>query len=829
MPYRNPHFTGRDRLLSQLHDQLATGTSQLALLPHALHGLGGVGKTHLAIEYAYRYAHEYDVVWWIPAESGTTVRTSLVALAEELGVASPGQTPEKTISTALDALRVGRPFGRWLLVYDNAQSPDELEGLLPVPSGHLVITSRDPAWADRSALLEVDVLTRPESVALLQRRGSTIEADSATQLAEILGDLPLALDQAAAWQAATGTPAAELTRLLRERMPQLLAERPSGYPVSVLATWDLAFTELRNSSPGAARLLELLAFFGAEPIAIPVLREGRRADLPDDLARVLGDDLLLRRAIRDIARYALAKVDPEANRIEIHRLVQAVLRQRLTRKQADHTRDSVHRLIGAANLRNPDEIWTHERHGQLLPHITPSGVIAGRDRSGHRAALDQIRYRFAKGLYESSVTMARSAVNTWREVLEPDDELTLIAQRHLATSLRELGEYAEAARLNRDTFARLGEVFGNSHEHTLATMNSLNRDLRLQGRFAEARDFDEDCLARHIARFGEDDPETLKARNNLAVDLRCLGRGDEALVLDQTTYSMAVSVFGADHYQTLGILANLGRDMTDSGRYREAVRLLTDAAGRAASVLGARHQMTHRAEMNLVIALRRTGQVDRTRTLAEALFGRVRQQVPAGHEVLLSVTVTYANTLLAVGEISRAREYLTEALAEYRSSTPGAQEGGAFGPDHPFTQATALDLAVALRMVGDHQRARDLDEQALESLLASLGEDHPYTLVAQINLAHDLALTGEHARARELSGNAYERSRRVRGDERLETLVCAVNHAFDLRAEKGEEPGAALLHQATTALRERYGPEHPVLIAAQRGVRAESDLEHWDT
>ena len=111
-------------------------------------------------------------------------------------------------------------------------------------------------------------------------------------------------------------------------MPQLLEERPAGYPVSVLATWDLAFTELHRNSPGAARLLELLAFFGAEPIAIPVLRDGRHAGLPEDLAKVLGDDLLLRRAIRNISRFALAKVNPEADRIEIHRLVQAVLRGR---------------------------------------------------------------------------------------------------------------------------------------------------------------------------------------------------------------------------------------------------------------------------------------------------------------------------------------------------------------------------------------------------------------------------------------------------------------------------------------------------------------------
>jgi tetratricopeptide (TPR) repeat protein len=826
VPFRNPHFTGREVLLARLRERLRGGSSQLALLPHALHGMGGVGKTHLAAEYAWRFESEYDLIWWIPAESPTTVRTSLVALAEAIGVAAPGQETDKTISAVLEALRLGQPYARWLLVYDNAKAPEDLAGLLPVPSGHVIITSRDPEWSRQAALLEVDVFDRAESVALLQRRGAGIGAEEAQTLAEMLGDLPLALDQAAAWQAATGTPAAELARLLGERMQELLNDPPggraaeSGTSVGVLATWDLAFTELRSRSPGAARLLEVLAFFGADPIAIPILRDGRGAELPDDLARVVGDDLMLRRAIRDIGRFALAKVDPAGNRVEVHRLVQSVLRGRLTEQQAAATRDAVHRIIGAANSGYPDVPRTHERHQELLPHITPSGVIAGASRAGQLAALDQIRYRFNKGFYSSSVSLGENAVNTWRERLGPDDELTLIAQRHLAIALRELGEYRRAAQLNQDTLARLREVFGEDHEHTLATMNSINRDLRLQARFEEARAFDEDCVARHVARFGEDDQETVRARNNLAVDLRMLGRGEEALLLDQATYAMAVNVFGRDHESTLGSLANLGRDLTDSGRYAEAVQLLTDAARRARDTLGAWHRITHRAELNLVIVLRRSGEVERARGLAEELQARVREQLRPGHETLLSTIVTYANALLAAGEAPAARDYLAEALQGYQES---------FGHDHPFTQVAAVDLAVALRTTRDHRRARELDEQALASLTAAVGLDHPYTLVAQINLAHDLALADQLDRARELSGEAYGRSRRVRGDDRPETMVCGLNHALDLQAIGDETQGSELLTQVRAQLQDRYGADHPAARAVAVGRRAESDVEHWDS
>jgi tetratricopeptide (TPR) repeat protein len=821
VPHRNPYFTGRTALLERLHGQLAAGTSRLALLPHAVHGLGGVGKTHLAIEYAWRYANEYELVWWIPAESQTTVRTSLVALAQEMGVAVKGQETDKTITAALNALRLGEPYGRWLLVYDNARVPEELEGLLPVPTGHVVITSRNPEWSDRAALLEVDVFARSESIALLQRRGARIGDDDAERLAGMLGDLPLALDQAAAWQATTATPAPELIRLLDERLLQLLGDQPSGYPASVVATWDLAFTELHQHSPGAVRLLELLAFFGSDPVAIPVLRDGRNADIPDDYRRVLGDDLLLRRAIREINRYALAKIDAAGNRIEVHRLVQSVLRDRLTSEQAQVTRDAVHRILGAANPGLPDELHSHERHGELLPHITPSEVIFGTSRSGHQAALDQIRYRYVKGFYSSCANLGRGAVETWRGTRGADDELTLIAQRHLAIAVREMGEYAEAAELNRDTLVRFREVLGADHEHTLATMLSLSRDLRLQARFEEARAHDEDSLARHLARYAEDDLETQKARNNLAIDLRMLGRGEEALTLDQQVCTKATQLMGADYPATLGFLANLGRDYTDSGRYAEAIELLNDTAARAERGLGEWHRNTVRARLNLAIVLRRSGRLAEARALAEGLYALLREQYPSGHEVLLSATVTFGNALLAVGETSRAREVLNEVFQGYR--------GSAFGPDHPFTQAAAVDLAVALRAAGDYRRAKDLDEQALESLRGSVGPDHPFTLVAQLNLAHDLALGHEHAQALELSGDAYTRSRRVRGEDRPETLICGINHAFDLRAHGEDDASAELLTRVLVTLHERYGEDHPAAGAAVEGRRAESDLEHWDT
>jgi tetratricopeptide (TPR) repeat protein len=818
VPFRNPHFTGRVDLLERLHAMLRSGTTQMALLPHALHGLGGVGKTQVAIEYAWRYAAEYDLVWWIRAESLTTVRSGLSELGEAIGLETANDA-SKQVANVREVLQQRVAFPRWLLVFDNANSPEELRGYLPA-FGHVLVTSRNPEWAEVAEELQVDVFTRDESITLLQRRGEGISPKDADKLAARLGDLPLALDQAAAWQAMTGAPVAELDRLLTERMSQLMAEQPPGdYPVSLMATWDLAFSELRERSPGAAKLLELLAFFGPDPIAVPVLQDGRSADLPDPLASVLRDEILLRRAIREIGRYALAKPNAGKDEIEIHRLVQAVLREQLSTAERGDTRDAVHRVIGAANPGYPDYSRSWQRHAELLPHITPSEVIHGRQESGWRAALDQIRYRFQRADYDRSFALGEAAVNAWRDSLGPDHELTLLAQRHLATALRELGRYDEAAALNRDTLDRMRARFGDDHEHTLETLTSVGRDLRLRAEYVQARELDEDSLARHRRRLGHDDPATLRAQNNLGVALRWLGEAGQALSLDQECYDLRRQILGPDQVGTLISLINVGRDLADIGHYSEALTLLTEATPRIERLL-AGHRVFRVAQLVVTMVLRRSGAVVRAREVAEEAFQSAERTLSPGHELLLSATLAYANALLAVGEVSRARTIAERAHQGYERQ---------FGARHPLTLVASVDLAVILRADGDTFAALELDATALEALTGGLGERHPFTLVAMINLAHDRALANDFALARELSGRAYALSREVRGEDRPETLICGLNHALDLRATGDATSAVELFERMQTTLQTGYGEDHPATRAAAAGRRAEADLVPWET
>ncbi|MEV4897189.1 FxSxx-COOH system tetratricopeptide repeat protein, partial [Nonomuraea sp. NPDC055795] len=216
IPPRNKDFTGREQLLEQLYHGINGRAT--AVLPTALHGLGGVGKTQIATEYAHRYKSDYDVVWWIPSDQAMLIPSSIARLAPYLGLPKANEIGVAEAAEAVvEALRKGEPYGQWLLVFDNAHDPESIMNFMPDGPGGVLITSRNFAWASVVDTLTVDVFSREESRLFLDRRVPGIGGNEADALAEALGDLPLALDQAGALQSETGMPVREYLTLLRDQ------------------------------------------------------------------------------------------------------------------------------------------------------------------------------------------------------------------------------------------------------------------------------------------------------------------------------------------------------------------------------------------------------------------------------------------------------------------------------------------------------------------------------------------------------------------------------------------------------------------------------------
>jgi TIR domain/NB-ARC domain len=263
---RNPGFVGRDTTLGHLRERLRCGGTAVV---QALHGMGGVGKTQVAIEYAHRYAGAYDLVWWISAEQTSLIGEQYAALAIELDLIPP----RADTASAVGALRAYlRCHSRWLLLFDNADSPRQLRDWLPTGPGHTLITSRNPAWGELAARVEIDVLPRPESVELIHVFRPGVEEAQADRLAEALGDLPLALAQAAGFLTETGMPIDHYLRLLKTRAEELLDQSPpQSHPLSLAAAIRMSTDRLTKVDPAALALLRIGAFLAPEPIPADIL------------------------------------------------------------------------------------------------------------------------------------------------------------------------------------------------------------------------------------------------------------------------------------------------------------------------------------------------------------------------------------------------------------------------------------------------------------------------------------------------------------------------------------------------------------------------------
>ena len=380
VPARNIRFTGREGDLQQLRKMLRSGGSAVVISgaqPVALHGMGGIGKTQVAMEYAHRFRSAYDIVWWINSDPVTFIDSALIDLGQQLGLPMVSSTPEN-LRTVLNALNKGEPYARWLVIFDNAEDT-RVGQFLPSGRGHVIITSRGAAWGERAQTMQVDVFQRPESIAHLIKRVPSIRRDEADRVAEVLGDLPIAIAAAGAWIADTGTAADEYLQEIERQGPRAIqAEGAPDRPVE--ATWDLSLQRLNERSPAAYRLLQLCSVLAPE-IALELVYS-------DDLARALTpiDPSVSERMVRgalvqQIHRLALLRLDSRGeigelgersrgSQVLVHRLLQHVVRSRMSDEELAAARHEVHLVLAASRPKGDvDDPDTWPQFRTLWPHL----------------------------------------------------------------------------------------------------------------------------------------------------------------------------------------------------------------------------------------------------------------------------------------------------------------------------------------------------------------------------------------------------------------------------------------------------------------------------
>ncbi|AOR36108.1 hypothetical protein BFF78_38175 [Streptomyces fodineus] len=814
VPQRNRNFTGRESLLERLQERLGSGVT--AVLPEALHGMGGVGKSQIAVEYVYRHSREYRLIWWIPSEQESQIVQSLIELGDQMGLQAGSEM--SAVPAVLDALRRGEPYSDWLLVFDNAEIPRDVRKYFPSDGpGRIVVTSRNSQWSNDVSSLEVDVFAREESVALLRRRSPHLPDDAVDHLAAALGDLPLAVEQAAVWLAETGMPVQQYLEVYERNFSELMQTDPPGdYNHSVAAAWNVSLGRLRETRPDALQLLQVCAFFAPEPIEWDLFSAVRGISVPQELQSALDDPVRLGRAVREIGRYALARIDHRQNTVQMHRLVQRVLIEQMNPQEQATMRHAAHQLLSHADPRNPRRAMYWQRYSSLLSHLRASNAVECEDPWVRRLVLNQVQFLRARGQHAEALELGERAARIWREHLGEDHEEVLAVDQQIAAGLREQGvDLQRAYAMQSGLVERFRRVLGEAHEDTLRAQSYMAIDHRNRGYFEPAREMDQRVYETSLREFGRDDPATLLAAHNYSVSLRLAGATETARELDYDTWQRRIEVLGEDNLSTLATREAYQLDLQEVGRYEEALDGYEQLAEEVTDRLGEQHPFVALVNRNRCVARRKMGDHEGAYALSRRHIEVVAGIFGKDSRTYLLMAVSHANDLRQIGKLQDSRALSEQVLEQHRTR---------YGREHPHSYAIAMNLAVTLRLLGQPEAALELDQESVEGLTRSLGAAHPRTLLARMNLASDQFALGRPEEALALDEAVAEESERLR-ENHPANLAVRLNLSYDLKALRRTEESERLYAEALERYRTILGPSHPATLDAEKGLRANADID----
>ena len=640
-PPRNPAFTGRAEVLEQLGQRLAAGPVAVV----AVRGLGGVGKSQVALEYAYRMRESgrYELAAWVRADSPVTVVEDLAAIAPLLGIDVDGPTGE--LAAAVVAVLGSRRD--WLVVFDNAQDPADLAGMLPGGSGHVLITSRSREWSRLASRLDLEEFTRLESVAFVCQRADRAEPDAAGELAEVLGDLPLALAQAAAYIDTHAITIRDYLGLYRD--PEVARRlRATGlasdeYPESVARTWLLHFDRLRQERPAAIELLRLCAFLDPDAVDLELLSPGS-AETGEVLAAALADPLERTETAGALARASLVTIAAEGH-LRVHRLVQAVTRDQLDSDQAAAWAASALWLIAAVFPDTPAEHRSWPVCAGLAAHAAAVTTFAEPypDLAEKSAALLNLLgiYLHVSAQHKAARATLERALAVKEAVYGPDHPEVAGTLTMLGLLQKDLGDLPAARATLERALAIMEAVYGPDHRQVAATLGNLGIVQKDLGDLSAARATQERVLVIFEATDRPDQPNVAIALTNLGIIQRRMRDLPAARATLERALAVKEGVFGPDHPEVAITLTNLG---------------------------------VVQAELGDLPAARAT--LERALAVKEAVFGPDHPEV----------AITLANLGIVqkdLEDLPAARATLERALASFEA---------AYGPDHAYAQEARAAL-----------------------------------------------------------------------------------------------------------------------------------------
>ncbi|HLX58577.1 MAG TPA: tetratricopeptide repeat protein [Ktedonobacteraceae bacterium] len=590
VPYhRNPFFTGREDLLKKLHDHFTQAKTTALTQPPAITGLGGIGKTQTAIEYAYRHKDEYKYVLWVNAAARETLIHDFIEIARLLGLPEKDEQDQNKAVAAVKQWFTGH--NRWLLIMDNADDFSLTSEFLPAgDNGHILLTTREQAWGSVAYNLEVEKMDETEGILFLLRRAKILKSpdaplsevshadqDTAAAIVREVDGLPLALDQAGAYIEETRGTLEAYLKTYKRRQKELLQERGKDrqyHPDPVAATWSLNFKQVERLNKTAADLLRFLAFLAPDAIPEEMIVAGA-SKLGRRLKALAIDETLLDQSMKTLNRFSLVQRDTGKRQLFIHRLVQAILRASMTEKTR---REWVERTVRAINLAFPDvqdiNLWPQcERQ---LPHaLACAELINEYTLTFTEAALLLIKtgyYLKDHAQYEQAEPLYLRALDICEHVLGSNHPNTAQSLNNLAALYRDQGKYEQAEPLYQHALDIDEQALGPNHPDVATDLNNLAELYRDQGKYEQAELLQQRALAIREQVLGPNHPNTAQSLNNLAALYRDQGKYEQAEPLYQRAIAIFEKTLGPDHPNTKtgrGNYAGLLEDMQREGKQQQ--------------------------------------------------------------------------------------------------------------------------------------------------------------------------------------------------------------------------------------------------------------------
>ena len=711
---RNPFFTGRAGALAYLQDFLQAQQRAFISQPAAISGLGGIGKTQTAIEYAYRYAHEYQFVFWVQADTRETLIADYVTLARLLAFPECDDPDQNVIVEAVRRWLSQHPG--WLLILDNADTLVLLDDFVPPrPRGHILITTRTQLTGTRAARVEMKEMSEEEGARLLLTRTGMLAPDAplstapapvlalATTLVHELDGLPLALDQAGAYIEETGCGLSHYLDLYRTHRHTLLSRRskqPSSHPEPVDTTWSLSFARLEQTNPAAAELLRGCAFLHPDAIPEEVFTTESSCFSPL-LQQTARDPMQFDEAISDLLSYSLLRRLPDTGDLSIHRLVQAVLTHAMDEATQQRWEQCIVQAID--NLFPFADVTTWSTCQRYLPHAMLCAEA-----------------------------IERRQVFWWQAAR---------LLHNLASYLNDRAQYPEAELLYQRALAIREQVLGPEHPSTAGTLNNLALLYFNQGKDEQAELLYQRALAIREQVLGPEHPDTAGTLDNLATLYSRQGKDEQAEPLYQRALAIKERVLGPEHPYTVGTLNNLALLYSRQGKYEQAELLYQRALAIREQVLGPEHPRTASTILdNLATLYLYQGKDEQAEPLYQRALAIKERVLGPEHPSTASTLDNLAGLYLYQGKDEQAELLYQRALAIKER---------VLGPEHPYTVGTLDNLATLYLYQGKDEQAELLYQRALAIREQVLGPAHPHTARTLNNLTELRRVRKKDERAEE--------------------------------------------------------------------------------